>query len=503
MTSKAKILIQGSALRMVDFFANAIIALILMPFIIHSLGDKMYGLWILVGTFLGYYGLMDFGLNSAVQRFVSRAVGVKDQNEINRVINTSLVIFAVIGVIALIITVVVSLFIPVFVKNISEIHIFRMVLLILGINFALGFPMRVFSGILTSHLRYDLSTSIELSKLLVRTVLIVYFLGKGCGVLALAWITLVMDMGGYIAKYFIVRSLYKYIIISRQYITKTKIKPLFGYSIYTFIAQIADQLRSNVDNVVIAVFLGISQITVYSIGFRLTKYFMDFIGSAIGMTMPIFSQYESRGDYDSIREKFIFTTKISGYLSLLIGGILIIFGKSFIERWMGKEYLFSYNIMLVLSIPMIFALMQNPSVQLLYGISKHKFFTIISLIEGIVNLILSIILVKKLGLIGVALGTAIPMIIIKLVVQPVYTCKVVKISIRKYYLDIIVPALFNSFVILFIFGLVFRNIIYLNYLNLLVLSGIIIILFSCIVFIVGFNKLEQDYLKNSVLILRK
>jgi len=42
-------------------------------FIIHSIGDRWYGLWVIVGTLMGYYGLLDFGLASASQRFITKS----------------------------------------------------------------------------------------------------------------------------------------------------------------------------------------------------------------------------------------------------------------------------------------------------------------------------------------------------------------------------------------------------------------------------------------------
>lgn len=442
---------------------------------------------------------MDFGLNSAIQRFLSRAIGSKDHNEANKVINTALAIFTIIGFIALIFSFVIVLVVPLLIKNITETDLFRKIILILGLNFAIGFPLRVFSGILSANIRYDLSTAIELIKLALRTALIIVLLKAGHGIMALAFITLVADIGGYIANYFIVRHLYKYIVFSKTLIDKSLIKPLSGYSIYTFISQIADQLRFNIDNLVITIFIGLESVTLYSIASRLVSYFMQFIVRAIGMLAPLFSQYEAKGDYGSIREKFIITTKISGYLSMMVGGIIIIFGKPFIQRWVGTRYLDAYPVLLVLVIPVTLALMQNPSIQLLYGISKHKFFTISNSIEGIANLVLSVILVRKYGLIGVALGTAIPMIIIKLFVQPVYTCRIIKLDIREYYLDILVPTILNSGIIFIIFWLLFKGLIVPNYLSLLVLISSIIVFFIACAFFLGFKAAERGYFKKVIL----
>ncbi|MDD5680052.1 MAG: oligosaccharide flippase family protein [Candidatus Omnitrophica bacterium] len=498
MSSTAKRLAKGSALRTVEFFTTALITLAMTPFIIHSLGDEVYGLWIFVGSFLGYYGLMDFGLNSAVQRFLSCAMGKKSAEEANKVINTALGIFAVIGFMALIVSLVIAFALPVLIKNITEVDLFRKIILVLGLNFAIGFPLRVFSGILSANIRYDLITAIGLVKVLVRTLLIIIFLKNGHGIMALAFITFATDISAYVTKYFIVRNLYKYIVFSRALIDKSLMKPLFEYSTYTFITMIADQLRFNIDNIVIAMFIGLGSVTLYSIASRLVKYFKDFIASAVGVLTPLFSQYEARKDYHSIREKFIITTKISSYLSIMVGGILIIFGKAFIERWVGIKYIDAYSILLVLVIPMACALMQNPSIQLLFGISKHKFYMVSNSIEGIVNLILSLSLVKRYGILGVALGTAIPMIFIKLFVQPVYTCRVIKLGVRKYYLEAVLQPILNSMAIFMVFWLVLKDCIVPNYLILMALISTVIVLFICCIFFLGFKRVEWNYFKKII-----
>lgn len=496
MSTKAKILIRGSILRITVFFANVIVGLMLMPFIIHSLGDKMYGLWIFVVSFLDYYGLFDFGLSSAIQRFVSRGIGGKDYEETNKVINTALFIYTIIGFIVLILSFAIAFVVPLLIKNLIEVNFFRKIVLILGLNFALGFPLRVFSGFLTANLRYDLSTSISLAQLIIRTILIVIFIRFG--VLALAFITFFIDICGYTFKYFLARYFYKYITLSKKLVDKSKIKSLFSYSVYTFITQIADQLRFNIDNLVIVAFMGLNFVTIYSIAARLIQYFISFAWSACGIMMPVFSNYEAQNDYVAIREKFLLMTKTCGYLSILIGGMLLILGRAFIERWMGIEYLAAYPILVILVVAIIFDLMIIPTVDVVYGISKHKYLAMSNVIEGIANLILSIILVKKYGLIGVALGTAIPMLIIKIFVQPIYVCRFISLDLRKYFFGTIVPMILKSLIVFFVFFEIFHNFMLPNYINLLTLAFVNFILFAIAIFIIGLDKVERAYFKKVV-----
>ncbi|MCK4463320.1 MAG: polysaccharide biosynthesis protein, partial [Candidatus Omnitrophica bacterium] len=290
-----------------------------------------------------------------------------------------------------------------------------------------------------------------------------------------------------------------YLELSLKLIDKSRVKSIFNYSFFTFVIQIGNRLRFGIDNFLIAGFVGMGFVTVYSIAARLIAYFTKFIASAVGVMIPVFSQYEGRDDYNSIRQKFILMTKISSYLSIFVGGALIVFGDAFIERWLGKEYSTAYPLLLILVVPTIFALMQTPSLQLLYGISKHKFHAIVNSIEGVANLILSLILVQKFGLIGVALGTAIPMAITKLFVQPMYTCKVIKLDISKYYLEVIIPIVVKSVSIFIILGWLSKIFIMPNYLNLVILSVSNLIIFSAAVFLMGLNNEERAYFKKIAL----
>ncbi|MCK4810117.1 MAG: oligosaccharide flippase family protein [Candidatus Omnitrophica bacterium] len=500
MSRKAKALIRGSVVGTSNFIASALIGILLMPFIIHSLGDKMYGLWMIAGSFLGFYGIFDFGLVFAAQRFISKAIGSQDFTAANKSINTSLLLFNFIGVLSLLITVVIVALAPFFVKRPSDVVLFRQLIVVLGVSMAFGFPMRVFSGILLSHVRYDLYATIEFSKLILRTALVVVFLKAGYGILALAIITFGLEASGYLVKFIMVKKMFNYIVLSRKFIDMSLLKPFFKYSFTSFIIQIANQLNFKVSNFVIAGFMGLNYVTIYAVAANLIRYFTMFISNSTGLMMPVFSQYDGKGDYKSIQEKYVLITKISGYLSFFIGGFIILLGKAFLERWVGKEYTNAYPILLILIIPTIFALMQSSAWGLLYGISKHKYFAIANSLEGLSNLILSLLLVRRFGLIGVALGQAIPMLIVKLFVQPIYICKIIDFKPTKFYFNILIPITFKSLFILVLFWQLFKVFIVPNYLNLIILSCCGFLLFIILIFSFGFNKMERKYFKKAVLL---
>ncbi len=495
MGIKAKRLVKGSFLRGVDFFSQAAVSLFLTPFIIHSLGDQMYGLWVFVGAFIGYYGLMDLGLETAIQRYISKSIGSNEPGEVNKIINTALSIFSIIGLVALLISFAIAYIAPFLIKNITDKVLFSKLVLILGINFSIGLPLRVFSAVLSSNIRYDLNTAIELLKLILRTALIIFFINSGHGIVALALITSLFDLSGYFARYFIVKKLFKYIVISREFFSKQVAKLLFSYSVYVLVSKIANQLRYNISSLVIVFFLGLNMVTMYSIGSRLVIYSIELVTAIVGIFIPVFSQYEASNDLDLLQEKFLLTTKVSSYFSILVGGIVIILGLPFIRRWVGSDYAAAYPVLVILMIGIIFNLMQSPSSQLLYGISKHKFLTFINLIEGFLNLVLSMILVKQMGIQGVAWGTFIPMVVISLIVLPVYTCWSINLSLRKYYFKLLIPAILKSVFFLSVLWLMLNRILLPSYSWLSLSSFVIIASFSIFVFYFGFSEEERIYFR--------
>ena len=103
MNENAKIsrrLLTGTILRFTTLIINIVVTFKLMPLIIATLGDTLYGLWAVVGYFVGYYGLLDLGISAAITRFVARAHSKNDKEEINYIASTGLVVFFCVGLFA-------------------------------------------------------------------------------------------------------------------------------------------------------------------------------------------------------------------------------------------------------------------------------------------------------------------------------------------------------------------------------------------------------------------
>jgi O-antigen/teichoic acid export membrane protein len=416
----------------------------MMPFVIGAIGDRWYGLWILAGSFTGYFGVLDFGLSTANERFISRSLGTGDDEEVNVIFNTSLFLFVLAGVLTILVSVGIAVVTQYFVEDALDVRIFKFIILASGVTMAVSLPTRAFEGVLFAHIQFYVMNLTDTLKLLLRTALLVYYLSRGQGIITLAIISLGSEMIYNIIISLIVIRRFPELKIGLSYVTRERMKPLFGYSIYSFISNVADKLKYHLDAFVITVVLGLSLVTHYNIGSRISNYYILFITAATALVIPVFSTFEGIGDYDKIREKFIFFTKMNTILSMFLGGTIIIYGKAFISRWMGTGYLDAYDVLMALMIGSIVTTIQITSKSLLYGLSKHRMYAITVIFEGIANLVLSLILVRRFGILGVAMGTTIPALVVNLFILPYYAIRVIDLPVSKYLRTNAGPILFGA-----------------------------------------------------------
>src|SRR6202161_4651585 len=80
---------------------NVIVGIFLSPFILHRLGDAAFGIWVLIFSVTGYYGLFDLGIRSSIIRYVSKYTATGENEKLASFVNTSLVAYTVIGVVSM------------------------------------------------------------------------------------------------------------------------------------------------------------------------------------------------------------------------------------------------------------------------------------------------------------------------------------------------------------------------------------------------------------------
>lgn len=463
----------GALFQTLNTLLRGAAAFVLTPILIAALGTRHYGFWATSMSFFGAYELFDFGVSAAVSRHLARAIGSGDRDRMRAVVGTSFAIFCGFGALVAAVAAGCAALAPALLSDPEEARLFRPVILVLGGGMALTFPLKVFRGVLVSHVRYDLLNAISMTRLLVGSALTLWAAWSGAGLVALAWVTALSRVvegaafalaarrvsGGFGAG------------ADAPAVDAGVARELFSYGGKAFAAQVADMVRFRIDTLVVAAFVGLDAVTFYDVGQKLLIYGKELTQSALNVMVPVFSRYEGAGDFERIREGYLRLTRWAAILSALAGSALLIYGRAVIERWVGPGYDASVVVLLILAVPTVFELIQGASIQVLYGISRHHWYALVNVAEAAANFAFSVALVKFFGLYGVALGTALEILIFKSAVLPALTCREVGLPLRRYYRDLgrtmalLLPPLA-------VFGLAVRPLLEADYARVLLLGAL-------------------------------
>jgi O-antigen/teichoic acid export membrane protein len=412
---------------------NVLVGIFLSPYILHRLGDDAFGLWIIIFSVTGYYGLFDLGIRSSIVRYVAKYSATDEHDELNRLVNTAMFSYTGIGILAMAVTLIAANYVDsIFHIQPEFVVTARWLLLMVGIAVSLGFPLGVFSGILEGLQHFYLLNFTSISATLLRALLIVIALRHGYGLLTVALITVGMPLLGSLVN---AAAVFRHLRLQLgfRYVSRTSLRRIATYSGTTFLIIVAGRLRFKTDALVIGRFVSVAAVTYFTIGARLVDYSSEVVSSLAQLFVPMSSQSQARGDIDALRKIFVAGNRACAFIVLPMTAVLTILGKSVIEAWVGPKYVaVSYPVLLVLLYPTTLMLAQSASGRILWGMAKHRTWAWVVLAEGISNLILSMILVRPYGIMGDAIGTAIPLTCSMIFFLPLHLCRLLGIKLRTY-----------------------------------------------------------------------
>jgi O-antigen/teichoic acid export membrane protein len=206
-----------------------------------------------------------------------------------------------------------------------------------------------------------------------------------------------------------------------------------NYGGISFANAISARLRFKTDEIIIGKFLGPVAITNFNIGGRIVDYAEEVVEGLAQVFVPMSSHSDALGDMNRLRKIFVAGNRFCSFISFPICAVLVILGKSLIEVWVGGKYVAqSYPVLLLMALPSTLMMAQSASIRVLFGMAKHKTLAIVTTSEGVLNILLSILLVRPYGIVGDAVGTAIPLTATMLFFLPGHVCRQLQIRSGTY-----------------------------------------------------------------------
>lgn len=392
--------------------ASVIIGIVLSPVVVHSLGNNLYGIWTIIVAFSGYYGLVNLGISPAVSYYLSHHYARGEYEQINKIASTAFFVLILLSFFILIISIAIGFAGgKIFLIAEDNILVFRMTVFIMAINFALGFVFAPLQSVLITLQRYDLRNANQIFFDVSRSIIIYIALSLGYKVVALSIITCFFTLLNNISFGIIVNKIFPELKLKFSYASKNVLKKIANYGSLALLSELGRQLIFYSASFIIGIFLEVQFIAFYAIAGNLVEYARNLIGAMTRVFFPVVAQKYSRSEFKELQELYIEGTKYAFSISVIIIAGLLFMGKQFIILWMGNDYVKCYNVLMVLCIGYLPFFLSYVANQILLGTKKMIFVAKVNCICAVLNILFGIILIKYKGIIGVAFGLSIALMI--------------------------------------------------------------------------------------------
>lgn len=486
----------GVILSYVSIILATLVQLIYTPFLIRMLGQSEYGLYSLVYSIIGYLTVLDLGFGNAIIVYTAKYRAQKKYDEEKKLHGMFFVIFCILGVVAAIAGLVLYFNVDnLFGSTMTSVELSKAktMMLILSFNLGITFVFSIYSSIISAYEKFTFQKVMTILNTILKPLFMIPLLFSGYKSVAMCVIITLVNVIVMLSNYIYCR---KKLNIKIKFLgfDKALFKTIFGYSFFIFLGVIVDKINWSVDQFVLGAVSGTIAVSIYSIASQLNTLFLNLSTAVSNVLLPKISKMvANKVTPIQLTDEMIKVGRIQNYIIFLVASGLTLFGKEFIIWWAGPEFKESYYVALLLIIPLCFPLIQNLGLSIMQAMNKYKFKSISTFVMALFNIIISYYLAKSHGPIGVAIGTAISLVICNIILINIYYNRVLKLNIVKFWVEIVKMSI--PFFIPIIIIIILTNIINVSGIfNVIIFGSIYAILYFCVSYFIVMNNYEKEML---------
>lgn len=481
-------------------FARLAIGIFMTRILFLGLNREEFGFWSLLWSIFGYSLMLDFGFGITAQKYTAAARVTKDWEKFSRLISTIFFSYCIVGVVLFILVFLASPFVPkMFEFSKGYTAKYNLVFVIFGIGTAIAFPFGFFSEMIRGLEKIAFRNFVQVVSQILSFLFILFALKLGYGLPGLAVVSVLMNIASNLFMGLLCFRMIPELRIKLSLFSWSHIREVTSFSVFAYIIMFTNLIIFKTDQIVIGAVISVAAIAIYQVAAKLNDLFKMFTSQLQDTISPVAARLFASREEAKLRKIMLESNRIVTALATSIIICLALFIKPILQIWLDLNDAETISVAMILLLSQYWTvIIKSSSVKILLMSEKQRYLTILAVCECVLNLALSLILAKKLGVIGVALGTIIPNIIINGFIFLPYALKFAKVSFLEY----LRKTFINAFVAGVVMALFIQScMIYLYPSNIMLLaiqSAISFILFYMIFFLIDLSSEEKIMLKQLV-----
>lgn len=429
----------GIILSYLNLLIGNLIPFFYTPVMLSILGQGENGLYGIANSVMGYISLLNFGIGSAVIRYLSKYRAEKNEEAERRVTGLFLKVYTLIAVLILVVGIFVSFRLDFYGRSLSaqELHKLEILVRLMTVNMAFFLPFSVFSSIIISHERYVFDKAINILTTIGAPVVNLIMLYAGFGSVGLVVSSTIINLLSY--------GLYTAYVLRKLCFHPSflpcppgLLKEILIFSGFAFLGSLVDLLYWATDKLIIGWAVGASAVTVYNIGANFNSYLTGLSTAISGILTPKISAIVTKDQSQKeLSDLFIRVGRLQFLIVSFIVSAFVVFGRWFLEIWLGSGYELAYPVALLTMIPVAVPLIQNTGLNILYVINKHHFRSTVYLCIALTNIVLTFAWVETYGIVGAAAATGLSYVVGNILIMNWYYYRHIGLDIPLFWRNIL------------------------------------------------------------------
>jgi O-antigen/teichoic acid export membrane protein len=419
-------------------FVYVIAGFIMPRFIDQQIGQERLGVWDFGWSVVAYFGLVQGGVLSSVNRYVAKFRASGDIPGINRAVSSVTCVFCLMAAVVGSLTAVAMLVLPSLLTTGLGPHVAeaRWVIALLGLSLSIQLATAGFAGVITGCHRWDLQNIIRASCYALTVVAMIVVLFTGGGLVGLALAILCGEALARVVRIFVAHRVCPGLKLRAADVSREMMRKMLAFSGKTLIPNIGGLLIAQTISILIVGYMGAAALALYTRPRSLIRQVTALVEKFAYVLTPTASSLQAMGQHQDLKNLYVSATRFGTYIALPLVILLVVCGDLILEIWMGPDYREGL-VLTILAVGHLTWIVQLPVRNLLAGLNAHGRPGMANFIAAIISAAAAILVLGYFdgGLVGAALCVTVPLTVANGVYVPLYACRRIGISLWSYIRD--------------------------------------------------------------------